>query len=61
MGLAAQDVHHDVPPVADGASDPVLGASLSLWCDSPELMGEQETLALLDTWMEPFARVMRGG
>lgn len=31
------------------------------WCDSPELLGEQQTLALLDTWLVPFARVMRGG
>ncbi|MGP9539935.1 family 20 glycosylhydrolase [Brachybacterium sp. AOP43-C2-M15] len=61
MGLAAEDVHLDVPPVPAGAPDPVLGASLSMWCDSPELMGEREALELLDTWAAPFARVMRGG
>jgi hexosaminidase len=60
MGLAAQDVHHDVPPVPAGAPDPVLGASLSVWCDAPDVLGEEETLALLDTWLVPFARVMRG-
>jgi hexosaminidase len=38
----------------------VLGASLSLWCDAPEILSEQETLALLDTWLVPFAGVMHG-
>ncbi|ATG54334.1 hypothetical protein CFK41_05745 [Brachybacterium ginsengisoli] len=61
MGLAAQDVHLDVPPVAEGEPDPVLGASMSVWCDAPEVLGETETLALLDTWLVPFARVMRAG
>lgn len=60
MGLAAQGVHIDVPPSAPGQEDPVLGASLSLWCDAPEILSEQETLALLDTWLVPFARVMHG-
>lgn len=59
MGLAAQDQHIDVPPVPAGQADPVLGASLSAWCDAPEILTEQETLALLDTWLVPFARVMR--
>ena len=58
MGLAAQDVHLDVPRVPAGTPDPVLGASLSVWCDSPEALGERETLELLDTWLVPFARVM---
>jgi len=61
MGLAAQGVHVDVPPVPPGQEDLVLGASLSLWCDAPEILSEEETLALLDTWLVPFARVMRGG
>ena len=60
MGLAAQGVHIDVPPAPSGEVDPVLGASMSLWCDAPEILSEQETLALLDTWLVPFARVMHG-
>lgn len=58
MGLAAQDQHIDVPPVPEGTPDPVLGASLSVWCDSPDVLGETETLDLLDTWLVPFAAVM---
>ncbi|ATG51484.1 hypothetical protein CFK38_08025 [Brachybacterium vulturis] len=61
MGLAAQDQHLDVAPVPAGTPDPVLGASLSAWCDAPDVLGEQETWELLDTWLEPFARVMRRG
>ena len=61
MGLAAQDVHLDVPRVPTGTPDPVLGASLSVWCDSPDALGERETLELLDTWLVPFARVMGEG
>ena len=61
MGLAAQDQHIDIPPVPAGMPDPVLGASLSVWCDAPSVLGEHETLELLDTWMVPFARVMREG
>lgn len=61
MGLAAQDVHHDVPHVPAGTPDPVLGASLSVWCDSPEALGERGMLELLDTWLVPFARVMGEG
>ncbi len=59
MGLAAQDQHIDVPPVPVGETDPVVGASMSVWCDAPELLTEQETFALLDTWLVPFARAMR--
>lgn len=59
MGLAAQDQHHDVPPVPAGTPDPVLGASMSVWCDAPEVLDERETLDLLDTWLVPFARVMQ--
>ncbi|MFC0672894.1 family 20 glycosylhydrolase [Brachybacterium hainanense] len=55
MGLAAQNEHLDVPPVPEGHADPVLGASLSVWCDAPEVLGEKELLALLDTWLVPFA------
>lgn len=58
MGLAAEDVHLEVPPVPAGTPDPVLGASLSLWCDAPDVMGEQEVLERLDTWLVPFARIM---
>ncbi|MGP5126603.1 family 20 glycosylhydrolase [Brachybacterium tyrofermentans] len=58
MGLAAQDVHLEVPPVPAGTPDPVLGASLSVWCDAPEVMGERELLERLDTWLVPFARIM---
>ena len=58
MGLAAQDVHVEIPPVPVGEADPVLGASLSVWCDAPEVLGERETFALLDTWLVPFARIM---
>lgn len=58
MELAAQDRHHDVPAVSEGAPGPVLGASLSAWCDAPDVLGERETLELLDTWLVPFARVM---
>lgn len=61
MGLAAQDQHLDVPPVPAGTRDPVLGASMSVWCDAPDVLTEQETMALLDTWLVPFARVMHGG
>lgn len=61
MGLAAQDRHIDVPPVPAGTPDPMLGASLSVWCDAPDALGERETLELLDTWLVPFAKVMRGG
>ena len=60
MGLAAQGRHIDVPPVPVGEDDPVVGASMSAWCDAPEVLSEEETLALLDTWLVPFARVMRG-
>ncbi|MEE1618379.1 family 20 glycosylhydrolase [Brachybacterium sp. J153] len=59
MGLAAQRTWLDVPPAPPGTVDPVLGASLSLWCDSPGAATERETLSLLETWMEPFAEVMR--
>lgn len=58
MGLAAQGRHIDVPPVPVGEVDPVLGASMSLWCDAPGILSEQEALALLDTWLVPFAQVM---
>lgn len=58
LGEAAQAVWIDVPPAPAGTPDPVLGASLSLWCDAPDLLGEEELLALLDTWLVPFARVM---
>ena len=58
MELAAQDRHHDVPAVPAGEADPVLGASLSAWCDAPDVLGEAETFELLDTWLVPFARVM---
>jgi len=61
LGLAAQDVHHDVPSVPEGTPDPVLGASLSVWCDAPDVLGERETLDLLDSWLVPFARVMNEG
>lgn len=61
MGLAAQDQHIDIPPVPAGTPDPVLGASLSVWCDSPDVLGEAETLDLLDTWLVPFAAVMDRG
>lgn len=61
MGLAAQDQHIDVPPAPAGMPDPVLGASLSVWCDSPDALGETETLDLLDTWLVPFAAVMDRG
>lgn len=58
LGEAAQGAWIDVPPAPPGTVDPVLGASLSLWCDAPELMGEAELMELLDTWLVPFARVM---
>lgn len=58
MGLAAQESHLDVPPVPAGEPDPVLGASMSVWCDAPDVLGEAETFELLDTWLVPFARVM---
>ncbi|SLN01858.1 Beta-hexosaminidase [Corynebacterium xerosis] len=58
MGLAAEDVHLEVPPVPAGTPDPVLGASLSVWCDAPDVMGERELLERLDTWLVPFARIM---
>lgn len=58
MGLAAQDVHIEVPPPPAGAPDPVLGASLSVWCDAPDAMGEDALLAVLDTWLIPFATRM---
>lgn len=61
MGLAAQDQHLDVPRVPAGTPDAVLGASLSVWCDAPDVLGERETLELLETWMVPFARVMNEG
>jgi len=59
MGLAARDQHIDVPPVPAGTPDPVLGASMSVWCDSPDALDEIGTLDLLETWLVPFARVMR--
>lgn len=58
MGLAAQDQHIDIPAVPEGTPDAVLGASMSVWCDSPDVLGETETLDLLDTWLVPFAAVM---
>lgn len=58
MGLAAEDVHLEVPAVSAGTPDPVLGASLSVWCDVPDVMGERELLERLDTWIVPFARIM---
>lgn len=58
MGLAAQDRHIDVPTVPPSEHDPVRGASMSVWCDAPDALPERETLALLDTWLVPFARVM---
>lgn len=58
MGLAAQNLHHDVPEVPAGAPDTVLGASMSVWCDSPDALAEAEMFELLDTWLVPFARVM---
>jgi len=60
MGLAAQNVHTDVPEPSEGERDPVLGASLSLWCDAPDVLTDEETFAVLDTWLVPFARVMHG-
>lgn len=59
MGLAAQNSHIDVPPPPAGAQDPVLGASMSAWCDSPDQLGEQELMQLLDTWLVPFAAAMQ--
>lgn len=58
MGLAAQDQHIDVPAVAPGEHDPVRGASMSVWCDAPDVLSELETLDLLETWLVPFARIM---
>lgn len=60
MGLAAHGTEADivVPAPADGP-DPVLGAEMSLWCDAPDLLAEDELLALLDTWLVPFAASMR--
>lgn len=58
MGLAAQDVHIDVPRPAPGLADPVLGASMSVWCDDPASMSEQDLWPVLETWFTPFARAM---
>lgn len=58
MGLAAQNQHIDVPTVGPGEHDPVLGASMSVWCDAPDVLPERETMELLDTWLVPFAQIM---
>lgn len=59
MGVASFDEYCDIPPVAAGEHDPVRGASMSVWCDAPDAMEEGPMCALLDTWLVPFARVMR--
>lgn len=50
-GLAGQRSWIDV-----GASEPlVLGAKMSVWCDSPDSMTQAETWDRLGTWLTPFA------
>lgn len=58
MAAAATGRHLEVPRPPAGACDPVLGAELSLWCDTPDVIADTDLWPLLDTWLVPFAEVM---
>lgn len=55
MGLAGQGIDQDVPQVPDGTPDPVLGASMSVWCDAPEVLTPEQVWTQLEPWLVAFA------
>jgi hexosaminidase len=51
MGAAGSAGDYRLPE-----SQPVFGAHLSVWCDSPQSMGEDEVARLLQEWLQVFAQ-----
>ena len=51
MGAAGSQGDYLLPP-----DKPVLGAHLSVWCDSPDALTQEEVADLLQEWLQTFAQ-----
>lgn len=56
MGAAGDEGDFDLP-----ARHPMLGAHLSVWCDSPPALTQEEVLDNLLEWMQSFSQQVWGG
>ncbi|WP_058234721.1 family 20 glycosylhydrolase [Devriesea agamarum] len=54
MGAAGSHADHDVD-----ASIPVIGSHLSIWCDHPDAVCEQELAAIIPAWLDAYAAATR--
>lgn len=55
MGVAGSAGDYLLPE-----DQPVFGAHLSVWCDSPDSMGQEEVARLLQQWLQVFAQQVWG-